>query len=189
MLLASAWYWLFWLWIASEAALALVTYRRRGTDKVQDRGSQITLIATIVAAISSLDWISAGLPQFDFSGSPWLKPLTVALMLAGLAIRWTAILKLGRAFSVNVTIRPGQQVQRAGLYRVVRHPSYAGLVLIYLAIALRSRNWLCLAVMLLFNGAALMYRIHVEEQALRGAFGEEYIEYCRATKRLIPGIY
>ncbi len=189
MTLGNVWLWLFWLWVASEAALVLATYRRRGSDKVQDRGSQILLVVTILATISSLDWISAWLPELDFSGSPWLKPLTVALMIAGLAIRWTAILKLGRAFSVNVTIRAGQQVQRAGLYRVMRHPSYAGLVLIFLAIALRSRNWLCFAVMLLFNGAALMYRIHVEEQALRGAFGEEYIEYCRVTKRLIPGIY
>jgi protein-S-isoprenylcysteine O-methyltransferase Ste14 len=38
-------------------------------------------------------------------------------------------------------------------------------------------------------GAALLYRIHVEERALRGAFGEEYVAYSRVTKRLVPGIY
>jgi protein-S-isoprenylcysteine O-methyltransferase Ste14 len=43
--------------------------------------------------------------------------------------------------------------------------------------------------MLLPTGAALLYRIHVEEQALHGAFGEEYAEYSRVTKRLIPGVY
>ena len=37
--------------------------------------------------------------------------------------------------------------------------------------------------------AALLYRIHVEEAALTGAFGQEYVEYSRTTKRLIPGIY
>jgi protein-S-isoprenylcysteine O-methyltransferase Ste14 len=29
----------------------------------------------------------------------------------------------------------------------------------------------------------------VEEDALTGAFGDEYVEYSRTTKRLIPGIY
>jgi protein-S-isoprenylcysteine O-methyltransferase Ste14 len=37
--------------------------------------------------------------------------------------------------------------------------------------------------------AALLYRIHVEEAALTGAFGAEYVEYSRRVKRLIPGIY
>jgi protein-S-isoprenylcysteine O-methyltransferase Ste14 len=40
-----------------------------------------------------------------------------------------------------------------------------------------------------FPTAALLYRIHVEEIALTGAFGEDYVEYSRVTKRLIPGIY
>jgi protein-S-isoprenylcysteine O-methyltransferase Ste14 len=37
--------------------------------------------------------------------------------------------------------------------------------------------------------AALLYRIHVEEMALTEAFGPQYLEYSRTTKRLFPGIY
>lgn len=37
--------------------------------------------------------------------------------------------------------------------------------------------------------AATLYRIRVEEEALRAHFGEEYAAYARATKRLVPGIY
>jgi len=37
--------------------------------------------------------------------------------------------------------------------------------------------------------AALIYRIQVEEMALREAFGEEYVRYSRVTKRLVPGVY
>jgi len=29
----------------------------------------------------------------------------------------------------------------------------------------------------------------VEEMALTEAFGDQYLEYSRATKRLLPGIY
>jgi protein-S-isoprenylcysteine O-methyltransferase Ste14 len=37
--------------------------------------------------------------------------------------------------------------------------------------------------------AALLYRIHVEEFALEDAFGEQYAEYRKTTKRLIPWVW
>jgi len=37
--------------------------------------------------------------------------------------------------------------------------------------------------------AMLLYRIHIEEIALRDHFGHEYVDYSRKTRRLIPGIY
>jgi protein-S-isoprenylcysteine O-methyltransferase Ste14 len=46
-----------------------------------------------------------------------------------------------------------------------------------------------MAVMIGLPTAAVLYRIHVEEKALRGAFGAEYDEYSKTTKRLIPGVY
>jgi protein-S-isoprenylcysteine O-methyltransferase Ste14 len=92
-------------------------------------------------------------------------------------------------FSSNVAILDSQKLYRAGLYRFVRHPSYLGLLLAFLAVALHSRNWLSFAVILLPCTAAVLYRIHVEEFALRQAFGAEYVAYSHATKRLLPGLY
>ena len=71
----------------------------------------------------------------------------------------------------------------------MRHPSYLGLVLIFLAIGIYSRNWISLAIAVVPPTVALLYRIRVEEAALREAFGEEYTAYSRTTKRLVPGIY
>jgi protein-S-isoprenylcysteine O-methyltransferase Ste14 len=110
-------------------------------------------------------------------------------MVAGLALRWTAFFSLGKAFSANVAIRDTQTLNRSGLYAVVRHPSYAGLLIIFLAIALAEKNWLSAAIVFILPTAALLYRIHVEEIALREAFGDQYVDYSRTTKRLIPGIY
>ena len=111
------------------------------------------------------------------------------VMLVALAIRWTAIFTLGKTFSSNVAIQDSQQITRTGLYRFVRHPSYLGLALVFLAIGLHSRNWISFAVVLLPTIAALLYRIHVEEAALGEAFGEEYAAYSKVTKRLLPGVY
>jgi protein-S-isoprenylcysteine O-methyltransferase Ste14 len=124
-----------------------------------------------------------------FGGAHWLKVAAIAILVAGLAIRWTAILSLGKAFSANVAIRDSQTVYRSGLYRLVRHPSYSGLLLVFAAIALHERNWLAASVVMVPTTAALLYRIHVEEAALHEAFGAQYESYSSRTKRLIPGIY
>lgn len=189
MLLHHLWTTLFYAWITSEIGLAIVTRTGRTQGTLHDRGSLYILWIVIVATLSSIDWIRLWIPSANFSGAPWLKPLTLFLLVAGLAIRWTAILSLGRAFSVNVAIRPTQQIYRSGLYRFVRHPSYLGMVLIFLAIGLRSRNYASLTVTVVCTTAALLYRIHVEEQALHRAFGPAYADYARSTQRLIPGIY
>jgi protein-S-isoprenylcysteine O-methyltransferase Ste14 len=52
----------------------------------------------------------------------------------------------------------------------VVNPSYLGLELILLACALQARTWACFAVALVPSTLALLYRIHVEETALRLAF-------------------
>jgi protein-S-isoprenylcysteine O-methyltransferase Ste14 len=107
----------------------------------------------------------------------------------GFAIRWMAVITLGKSFSANVAIRESQSVRRTGLYRFVRHPSYLGMLLIFLAIGLHSRNWASLAVALIPTTLALFYRIQVEEAALLEAFGDEYAACRRVTKRLLPGVF
>jgi protein-S-isoprenylcysteine O-methyltransferase Ste14 len=88
-----------------------------------------------------------------------------------------------------VATHASQSIQRSGLYSIVRHPSYFGLEICFLAVGLHTKNWACLALMLIAPTLAVLYRIHVEEQALLLAFGAEYADYSRSTKRLIPGVY
>ena len=46
-----------------------------------------------------------------------------------------------------------------------------------------------MVVILLPTFCAFLYRIRVEEQALRNGLGESYIAYMGRTKRLIPFVY
>ena len=119
----------------------------------------------------------------------WLKTASVAVLVVALAIRWTAVFTLGKSFSANVAIRESQKMMRSGLYRMVRHPSYLGLLMVFVAIGIHSRNWISFVVAIVPTTAALIYRIQVEETVLREAFGEEYAQYSRVTKRLVPGVY
>jgi len=178
-------------WVASEVAVLIFTRARTRTVGHQnhDRGSLLLLWAVITASISLGTWYGHLHTPDLFRNASEARLVSVFLLAVGLAIRWLAILKLGRSFTANVVIHKEQRVEKSGVFRFVRHPSYTGLLIIFTGIALNTRSWIGLAIVLVPILAALLYRIHVEENALSIAFGEEYRDYCRSTKRLIPGVF
>ena len=177
------------VWAVGEILIALITTTGWRQGKVQDRGTQILLWVVIVASLRIDDWMHNLFPVDMPGGYSWLRPVALGILVLGLGVRAASVFTLGRAFSANVATRTGQRLQQSGLYSLVRHPSYLGLELILLAFALHARTWACFAVVLVPPTLALLYRIRVEETALRRTFGEEYEDYSRSTKRLIPGVY
>jgi protein-S-isoprenylcysteine O-methyltransferase Ste14 len=180
---------LYWAWVASEVLILLVTRTRRSSGRVRDRGSLAILWTVILGSISGGIYLGETQPHTLFGGAHWVRYASLALLALGLALRWTAIVTLGRSFSANVAIHETQTLNRSGIFGVVRHPSYLGMLVIFVAVGMHSRNWVGLAVTVLPPMAALLYRIHVEEMALGDAFGDEYVAYRKATKRLIPGVW
>lgn len=178
-----------WAWIVSELIVIVVTRTRRSKGGVHDRGSILVLWFVISWAIGVGSWYGAVHAHTMFGGAHWVKTASVGILAAGLAIRWTSILSLGRAFSVNVAIHADQKLYRKGLYSLVRHPSYTGMLVLFAAMGARTQNWVALAIVMIPSFAALLYRMHVEEQALTNAFGARYEDYRRTTKRLVPWIY
>jgi protein-S-isoprenylcysteine O-methyltransferase Ste14 len=183
------WSRLIWGWCGFELLVAIITRTRKSGGKVQDRGSMLLLWIAIFASITACEWLRAIFPAARIHNADWLEFFGLAVFVTGLVVRITAIFTLGKSFSVNVAIRTQQTVQRTGLYRIVRHPSYLGLLIILFGIGLETRNWASIIAVLVPTTLALLYRIHVEEAALNEHFGEDYAVYSRVTKRLIPGIY
>ncbi|HTZ72519.1 MAG TPA: isoprenylcysteine carboxylmethyltransferase family protein [Candidatus Aquilonibacter sp.] len=176
-------------WGVGEILLIVLTQTRRGEGKIHDRGTQIILLLVFVASFKADQWMSGFFPV-DMPGSySWLRPAALGILVLGLGVRAVAVVTLGKAFSVNVAMRSGQKLERRGLYSLVRHPSYLGLELILVAFALHTRTWACFAVVFVPPTLAVLYRIHIEETALRLAFGADYEDYSRSTKRLIPGVF
>jgi len=186
MTLSIWWTGLYLGWVAGEIFIAIATRTRRADAKVQDRGTQGILWIVIIAALSLSGWLQAILPH-DMPHA--LRPISLGLLVVGLGVRIAAILTLGRSFTANVATHSAQTLEQRGLYSIVRHPSYLGMEIIFLAIGLHARNWICLAVCFIPTTLAVLWRIRVEEIALRALFGEQYTAYSRTTKRLLPGIY
>ena len=111
------------------------------------------------------------------------------MFAAGLALRWYAILYLGRFFTVNVAISRDHRLIDTGPYRLIRHPSYTGALMAFLGLGVCIGNWASLAAMLIPTLLVFSWRIRVEEQALMAALGEPYRIYMQRTKRLVPAIY
>jgi protein-S-isoprenylcysteine O-methyltransferase Ste14 len=115
----------------------------------------------------------------------------IGLILLGLGIttRWAAILTLGKYFSGKVTIASEHRLIKSGLYRHLRHPAYTGALLAHFGLSLCLSNLISLVLIVVPFSVAALYRIHVEEEVLRNAFGKEYVDYARRTRRLVPGLY
>jgi protein-S-isoprenylcysteine O-methyltransferase Ste14 len=112
----------------------------------------------------------------------------LALLMLGGMLRLAAVFVLGRRFTGLVAIQEGHRLQTGGLYRYVRHPSYAGMLLYMVGFVLVFRCWLGL---LLVAGTlgVLMARMNAEEALLQNEFGEEYASYHRRTWRLMRWVY
>ena len=173
-------------WVASEIILGVMRHAgARGARS--DRGSLAVLwVALFAGSVAGAQLQRVSATRIHGAWAYWSG---VALVVIGIAIRWTAILTLRRYFTIEVMIQEGHELIDRGIYAAVRHPSYSGALVSFLGLGLAFRNWLSLTVLMTAGLAALSYRIRVEERALVGHFGERYRDYARRTKRLIPGVY
>jgi protein-S-isoprenylcysteine O-methyltransferase len=172
---------------ASEMLLAFA--KRRGQrDAAADAGSLRLIWIVVGLSIGGMFFLAHALPRGTFADLQLVRTVGVALFIVGAALRWYAIFYLGRYFTIDVRVGADQRVVDTGPYRFIRHPSYTGSFLQFLALALCIGNaWSLLMVVpivLVFS-----YRIRVEELALERGLGEAYGSYRRRTKRLIPFVY
>lgn len=178
------------IYVASEIGLGIVKRARSSESRIADQGS-LGLIWVVVSCSMFLAFsLRYSRPQYDFrSAAPIAAALGTALFLAGLAIRWYAIIYLGRFFTVNVAIAKDHKLIEGGPYRYVRHPAYSGALLAFFGLGLCLGNWMSLAAVAIPILAVFLWRIHVEEAALLAGLGSQYRSYMDRTKRLFPGVY
>ena len=76
-----------------------------------------------------------------------------------------------------------------GPYRVIRHPGYLGIMLMWGGAALATVNWITALIVVVGGVAVFSYRIRSEEAMMAEAFGERYTAYEDRTWRLVPFIF
>jgi protein-S-isoprenylcysteine O-methyltransferase Ste14 len=171
------------------AGAALFSEGNLSTGEREDRANR-----WVLAAFAVLGLLSAYVPAYTDRHEIWtidgdaVRWIGVALFAAGGVLRLWPVFVLGRRFSGLVAIQPGHTLVTDGIYKVIRHPSYLGLLAgsFGWALAFRSGAGLLLAALMI---VPLISRIRAEEALLRDQFGSDYEAYCARTSRLVPGLY
>jgi len=148
----------------------------------------------VIVAFTLIGLLAAYLPAYADRKGFWIldgdavRWFGVALFTLGGALRIWPVFVLGRRFSGLVAIQPGHTLETSGIYRVIRHPSYLGLLVNSLGwgLAFRSGVGVLLTALII---PPLLARIRAEENLLRTQFGAAYDAFCARTWRLIPGLY
>jgi protein-S-isoprenylcysteine O-methyltransferase Ste14 len=148
----------------------------------------------VIPVFVTIGFLNAYLPAYTDRRELWtidgdtIRWVGVALFAAGGALRIWPVFVLGERFSGLAAIQPGHTLVTGGIYGVIRHPSYLGLLMNSLgwSLAFRSGVGVILTALLI---PPLLARIGAEENLLRSQFGDDYNAYCSQTSRLIPGIY
>jgi protein-S-isoprenylcysteine O-methyltransferase Ste14 len=148
----------------------------------------------VIAVFAEIGFLNAYLPAYTDRRELWtidgdtIRWVGVVLFATAGALRIWPVFVLGNRFSGLVAIQPGHTLVTSGVYRVIRHPSYLGLLVNSLgwSLAFRSGVGVLLTVLLI---PPLLARIDAEENLLYSQFGDDYNAYRSQTWRLIPGVY
>lgn len=163
--------------------------RRRPTRARADRGSLVGLYASITVGYSLAFAVSFS----PFGRLPGGQPLWLlvgaACIAGGLWIRHRAMATLADSFTYQVGFQADHRLIETGPYRRIRHPGYLGQLLVLLGVGIALASWLSIVGLMVPVLVAFLWRIRVEEEALRREFAGQFDCYAGRTCRLIPGLY
>lgn len=114
-----------------------------------------------------------------------VRLLGVGLSLYALVVMPWATFVLGRSYTPGPAVLEEHTLVRSGPFRLVRHPIYSAVVVLWLGAALGTLNWLLLLLwpMIVFG---VTKQARAEEEMLRAKFGSAYDVYARPKGRLVP---
>ncbi len=112
-----------------------------------------------------------------------------AVYCAGLCIRISAVVYLGKSFTYDVKRPEGNVLITTGPYRFVRHPGYLGIIILAALPGLIVGSAVGFAGLMIQTVTVTVKRIHEEDRMLEQEFGTAFREYERKTYRLAPFVY
>lgn len=141
------------------------------------------LQAMVVVAMVLVPLCDALLPWFEFADIVFLDEVAWVGLLLGSGAIWL-FWRAGRDGQPALTERG--TLRGRGVYRYLRHPVYAAMLLWALAQLLLLQNWLAGPVAAVTVALAYLLRVPLEEQRDLERHGHRYLDYMERTGGVIP---
>ena len=138
----------------------------------------ITLVVSQFVLIALLIW--------PWSDPVWPLPALVVFMVGTVIGLWTLVFNRPGNFNIRPELKPDSKLITGGPYAYVRHPMYASLLLLGLAVVLLYLNWVKLLCWIALF-AVLWVKSELEERALQQHFSE-YRDYAAMVGRFFPRV-
>ncbi len=144
-----------------------------------------TLIWLAALIVTAWDFLKRQKAAYRFGA---LNLIGLILMVTGVGIRRLSRKALAKQFSYALRILDKHELVTHGIYKYVRHPAYTGDLMFHFGVPLFFSSWYGFSVMLLLI-PCMLYRIRIEEDMLIDRFGNQYRNYKRTSKKLVPYLY
>jgi protein-S-isoprenylcysteine O-methyltransferase Ste14 len=174
-----------YLWKSDPALLAR---RLRAGPRAEGEPVQKRILIVAFAAFLSLFIVSSLDHRFSWSAVPLDVVIAgdVSIVL-GFAIIFS-VFKVNSFAAATIEVMPGQTVSSTGPYAIVRHPLYAGALLMLVGTPLALGSWWALFALIPMT-AVLVWRLLDEEKLLVKEL-PGYCAYCQSVRRrLVPFVW
>lgn len=168
-----------------------ISQSQRKSEKPLSQTRKIVKDPTAVVMALSV-FLGFGLPVLEATLQEraiqtWMTVSGIALLVFGFFLGYHANRNIAENWSPVIDKTKEQRLAKSGVYSVVRHPLYlSGLLLLTGTNLYFGNSWSWLSTLLVL--VITLYRIPIEERQLASRFGQEYADYKRQTKALIPWI-
>jgi protein-S-isoprenylcysteine O-methyltransferase Ste14 len=154
------------------------------------REKRLTRLMFFALAVPGILWLFT--PLISFGQIPLHEGIRLAGFALGVYGMWWFYRihrTLGDNWSPVLEIRKRHTLITSGPYKRLRHPMYSDMLLWLLSFALVTANWFY--ALTISTGLAILFTLRIpdEEKLMRERFGQQYEDYMRRTKRLIPFIF
>ena len=156
-------------WLLRLAAAALVIFVAVRLGRRAGSPGAVLFSHPLWTPLPALGWIGAALTAIGIGFAIWAR------------------VHLGRNWSSRPAMKEHHELVTTGPYAYVRHPIYAGIMLAALGTALTSS--LFGIGMFVFISITFALRINKEEKIMLELFPEQYPEYQKRTKHLVPFVW
>ena len=170
-------------------------YRRRARTQEFIRRQEeglLVLVLRLAAAIPLLLVITLNifLPELmgwsRFSLPRWLRLVAMSLAIGSVLWLWWVFRSIGSNISETILTKDSHELVTSGPYRWIRHPLYAGALVLLITISLVLTDYFILGYAVIGLLAFRLLVIPAEEEQLLEAFGEDYECYQSRTGAMLP---